>query len=139
MPTEDKKKKQTGFEVPEELKQQVSTWRGEYKKVKYLDLGSELTTEKGKDGKEIVKYTPGTALFFRMPTRQEMSAAENLSIDEDGKADSYKKAEKIMVDCYLGGQLTLDEILNDIELYMAVASFCLYNLVEVKNVNWGSC
>lgn len=136
MSTEEKK--QTGFEVPEELKKDVNTWKGKYKKVKYLDLGAETTTEKDENGKDVVKYIPGKVVFFRMPTRQEMAAAENLSIDEAGKTDSYKKAEKIMVDCYLGGQLTLEEIMADIELYMAVAGFCLYDLVNVKNVNWGS-
>ncbi len=139
MSTEDKKKEQNEFKIPKELEQQVNTWRGKHKKVKYLDLGSETTTEKDKNNKDVIKYTPGKVIFFRMPTRQEMAAAENLSTNEEGNIDTYKKAEKTLVDCFLGGQLTLDEILNDIELYMDVARFCLYNLVESKNVNWGSC
>lgn len=124
--------------IAEGFEQEVRAWTNKYKKVKFLEIGAEETTEK-KDGKDVIKYIPGKVVYFRTPTRQEMSAAENLSINEDGKIDSYKKAEKLMVDCYLGGQITLEEILEEIETYMAVASFCLYNLVETKNVNWGSC
>lgn len=130
-----KKLTNTQFEIPAEFTEKVNSWRGKYKKIKYLDVNA--VTDIDKEGN--VKYTPGLVVFFRMPTRQEMSAAENLSVGEAGQMDIYKKAEKLMVDCYLGGQLTLDEILNDIETYMAVAEFALYRLVERKNVNWGNC
>lgn len=132
-------KKQMKFEVPEEFKAKVEKWKADYGKVKHLDVDSVFKIKKVKEEKEVPEYTPGKVVFFRMPTRQEMSAAENLSMNESGEMDAYKKAEKLMVDCYLGGQLTLDEILADIEVYMAVAEFCLYNLVERKNVNWGNC
>lgn len=139
-------KKQTQFTIPEEFKSKVDGWKANYGKIKYLDIDSllQIKKEKKKEGNkevdiEVPEYKQGRSVFFRMPSRQEMSAAENLSVNESGQMDSYKKAEKLMVDCYLGGQATLDEILADIELYMAVAEFCLYNLVERKNVNWGSC
>lgn len=132
------KAKQAKFEIPEEFKPKVAKWKQDYGKVKYLDLDSKFEMKENGD-KQVPEYTPGKAVFFRQPTRSEMSAAETLSVNESGQSDPYRKAERLMVDCYLGGQLTLDQILADIESYMAVANYVLYNLVEVKNVNWGSC
>ena len=132
-------KQQTQFEIPEALQAKVNHWKAQFGKVKYLDIDAEVKITKGEDDKEQVQYIPGKVVFFRQPTRQEMSAAEALSVNESGEVDSYKKAEKLMVDCYLGGELTLEKITNDIENYMAVANFCLYNLVAAKNVNWGNC
>ncbi|BDD11651.1 hypothetical protein FUAX_40830 (plasmid) [Fulvitalea axinellae] len=108
------------FKVPKACEADVRAWKEKHGKVKYLDM----------DGK---------ALFFRMPTRQEMAAAENLAEDENGRMDSYKKAEKLFVDCFLGGELTLEQVLDDVEVYMAVTEYCLFRLVERKNVSWGSC
>ncbi len=140
------KQVQAKFEIPEEFKAKVNHWKGQHGKVKFLDLDSDVKMEKVTDKeegkeieKEVVRYIPGKVLFFRQPSRQEMSAAETLSLNESGETDSYKKAEKLMVDCYLGGEMKLDEILKDIDAYMAVANYCLYNLVETKNVNWGNC
>ncbi|MCT4647566.1 MAG: hypothetical protein N4A74_21440 [Carboxylicivirga sp.] len=132
-------KQQRQFEVPQALQAKVNHWKAQFGKVKYLDIDAEVKITEGKDKKDQVKYIPGKVVFFRQPTRQEMSAAEALSMNESGEVDSYKKAEKLMVDCYLGGELTLENITTDIEYYMAVANFCLYNLVEAKNVNWGNC
>ncbi len=141
-----KNKKPEKINIPEAYLGDVAKWRRKFKKVKYLCVAEEkelkLKAEDSKDDKEseMVEIAfERKFVFFRQPNRIEMSAAENMAIDENEKFDVFKKAEKIMVDCYLGGDYTLDEILNDIELYMSTANFCLYRLVEAKNVNWGSC
>jgi hypothetical protein len=113
-------KKDQKFTIPEQLMPKVREWQGKHKKVKYLDVEGKL-------------------VFFRMPTRQEMSASESMSVDESGNVDVYKKAEKMLVDTYLGGELALETILEDTEMYMAVADFVLYHLVQKKKVSWGNC
>lgn len=80
-----------------------------------------------------------SVLFFRMPTRHQLAAAETLSIDAAGKSDLYKRAERLIVDCLLGGDLTVEQILDDAEVYMAAAQFVLYELVPQKKTSWESC
>jgi DNA helicase IV len=129
-------KKQPEFKLPKKWDEKAKEWKAAHGKVKFLNLDSEIV--EGEKSNE-QKITLGKLVFFRQPSRQEMSAAEGVSVNEDGKSDLYRKADQIMADCYLGGDLSLEEIAKDIEVYMAVAQYCLYNLVQVKNVNWGSC
>jgi hypothetical protein len=79
------------------------------------------------------------ALFFRMPSRRELSAAESASIDQDGKLDPYLKAERMIVDLFLGGDLSQEQILNDTEIFLAVSDFILYQLIKQKKTVWANC
>lgn len=79
-------------------------------------------------------------LFFKLPTRAELSAAENMAVDpETGQVDLYKKAEKMMVDCFLDGDLTLEQVMDNVELFMPVAKAVLYELVQEKKTSLISC
>lgn len=124
------------FVLPDEHTADMNRWKAKHRVVKYLDVDGYLSVDSKKNP---VEYVQGKPVFFRQPTRMEMSAAEALAVNEDGQVDSYKKAEKLLVDCYLGGAYSLEELLDDIEIFMSVAEFCLYELVKRKNVNWGSC
>jgi hypothetical protein len=110
----------------EKYSEQVSAWKRKYGVVKVLFI------EDGKDS--------GRALFFRLPTRLQLSAAEAVSITAGtGEADVYKKSERLLADCLLGGDITLEAILDDTPLFLSVGRFVLYELVEQKKTNWESC
>jgi hypothetical protein len=118
---EKSKKEDNVFKLPKKYKELVEEWTNKYGKVKWLDVEGKL-------------------IFFKLPTRAELSAAENLSFDgTTGQMDVYKKSEKLTIDCYLGGEYTPEQILDDIELSLAVGEFVLYNLLNKKKVSWGGC
>jgi hypothetical protein len=108
------------LEIPEKWKQQVSAWK-KSGKVKHVHIEG--------DG----------SVFFSLPTRTQVQAAEEVSVNEEGQVNIYAKADRLMADCYLGGDISLETISEDTELYMAVAKFCLYELVTAKNVTSGLC
>ncbi len=87
----------------------------------------------------IVEAEERKPLYFRLPGRQELAAAESMAIGTDGNLDPYKKAERMIVDLYLGGVYKLEEILDDIELFMVVSDFILYHLIEQKKSSWTTC
>ena len=89
-----------------------------------------LVIEEGKEKKP---------LYFRLPDRKELAAAESMAIGEDGALDPYKKAERMLVDLYLGGDYELKSILDDTELFLAVSDFVLYRLIEQKKTHWATC
>lgn len=128
------------LQLPEAYQESLKNWKKKYR-VKYLELGGQDVEQTDKDAIALVpKHKFGKLIFFRMPTRQEMAAAENLAVDpETGRFDVYKKAEKLILDCHLGGDYTLQEIYEDVELFMDASNFILYRLIESKNANWGSC
>lgn len=111
--------------IPENWRTQVKNWKNEYKRVK-----STVVDDAGKD-----KF-----VFFRQPTRTEISAAEERSINQDtGNMNINSKAEFLMSDCYLGGDLSLEEIMDDVELFMPIARTVLYELVKEKKIRLMSC
>jgi len=110
----------TNLEVPEKWREKVAEWKGKGK-VKHAHVESV------------------GSIFFALPTREQVQAAEELSTDEEGKVDIYAKADQLMADCYLGGDITLEDVFSDTELYMSVAKFALYELVQAKNVLSGLC
>ncbi|MDR3350703.1 MAG: hypothetical protein LBN98_03510 [Prevotellaceae bacterium] len=120
-------KKQDWREVlREKYKEQVAAWKRQYGSVKVLFI------ENNKES--------GRALFFREPTRLQLSAAEAMSITAGtGESDLYKKSERLLADCLLGGDLSLEAVLNDTAMFMAVGKFVLYDLVEQKKTHWESC
>jgi hypothetical protein len=79
------------------------------------------------------------ALFFRMPSRRELSAAESASVDSEGNLDPYKKAERMIVDLFLGGDLNQEQILDDTEIFLAVSDFILSQLIKQKKTAWANC
>jgi hypothetical protein len=119
-------KKDWRAQLREKYSEQITAWKRQYGAVKVLFV------ENGKDG--------GYALFFRMPTRLQISAAEAVSIAPDtGGVDLYKKSERLLADCLLGGDLSLEAILNDTPIFIAVGKFVLYELIEQKKTSWESC
>lgn len=111
--------------IPEDWKPQVANWKREHKRVK-----STVIDDAGKD-----KF-----VFFRQPSRTEISAAEERSINQDtGNLNVNSKAEFLMSDCYLGGDLTLEEIMEDVEFFMPIARSVLYDLVQEKKIRLMSC
>lgn len=108
------------LKVPTAWKQQVEAWKKKGK-LKHIFIEG--------DG----------SIFLSIPSRTTLQAAEEVSVNESGNVDIYAKAERLMADCYLGGDVTLEQIFEDTALYMAVAKFCLYELVETKNVLSGLC
>ena len=116
--------KEQKLKIPARYVANVKAWEAKYGKIKTLAF-----TE-GKDLKVI---------FFRKPSRPELSAAENLASDADGNMDLYTKAEKMMTDCYLGGDIKLEDILNDVDYFMPTAKKVLYELVAEKKTVWIDC
>lgn len=110
----------SSLKVPEKWKTQVAAWK-QHGKLKHIHIEG--------DG----------SVFLAVPKRTQLQAAEEVSVNDDGKVNIYAKAERLMADCYLGGDVTLEEIFEDTALYMAVAKYCLYELVEAKNVVSGLC
>jgi hypothetical protein len=119
-------KKDWRAQLREKYSEQITAWKRQCGTVKALFI------EDGKEG--------GQALFFRLPTRLQLSAAEAVSIAPGtGEADLYKKSERLLADCLLGGDLSLEAILNDTSLFLSVGKFVLYELVEQKKTNWENC
>ena len=123
---EEKKKaiEEKKLKIPERHNANIKAWKAKYGKVKPLAFI---------DGKDI------KVVFFRIPTREELSAAETLATDKSGNVDLYTKAEKTLVDCYLGGDMKLEEITADVEYFMPVAKKVLYELVVEKKTLWIDC
>ncbi|WP_053405177.1 hypothetical protein [Persicobacter sp. CCB-QB2] len=113
-------KKEEKFVVPEAHKGQVEAWKKKHGRIKYFTFD-------------------GVSLFFKMPSRQQLSAAEAIAQNEDGTFDLTKKTDQLMVDCFLGGDMTREQIDADIEVYTSLVGFCNSKLVEAKNASWGSC
>jgi hypothetical protein len=108
----------------EKYSEQITAWKRQYGVVKAFFV------EDGKGG--------GCVMFFRIPTRLQLSAAEAVSIASDtGGVDLYKKSERLLADCLLGGDLSLEAILNDTPLFLSVGKFVLYDLVEQKKNELG--
>lgn len=104
--------------VPARDKQKVEEWKAKYGTVGYMDI-------------------EGKMVYFRLPSRQELAAAENMAYDEHGRVDPYKKADRLTADCYLGGDYTLEQIYKDVEVSLAVGEFVLYDLLTKKKVTSG--
>ncbi len=113
-------KEEKEFSIPEKFQGEVAGWKKKHGRIKFFAFEE-------------------VALFFKMPTRQQLSAAESLAQNEDGTFDLTKKADQLMADCLLGGDLTIEQINADIEVYVALVDFCGNKLVKAKNANWGSC
>jgi hypothetical protein len=119
-------KKNLREDLREKYKDQIVGWKRQYGAVKALFI------EDGKDS--------GHVLFFRTPTRLQLSAAEAMSVAAGtGESDLYKKSERLLADCLLGGDLSLEAVLNDTAVFMAAGKFVLYDLVEQKKTSWESC
>ena len=111
--------------IPEKYQEELKQWKAKHGTVRAISID-----DNGND----------KVLFFRLPTRPELSAAENMSIDDStGQMDLYKKAEKMMVDCYLGGDIALEKIMEDVETFMPVAKTVLYDLVKEKKTSLIDC
>lgn len=124
----------------ESLTEVVSTDPKEAKKEQYAaEIRKWKHTHRRVKALFITEDDDLSVLFFRMPTRHQLASAETLSVDAAGKADLYKRAERLIVDCLLGGDLTVEQILDDAEVYMAAAQFVLYDLVPQKKTSWESC
>jgi hypothetical protein len=110
----------------EKYSEQIAAWKRKYGVVKVLFV------EDGKDS--------GRALFFRMPTRLQLSASEAASvISGTDEISAYKKSERLIIDCLLGGDLSVEAILDDTPLFLSVGKFVLYELIEQKKTNWEAC
>jgi hypothetical protein len=123
---EEKKKaiEKNKITISERHQANIKVWKSKYGKVKPLAFV---------EGEEV------KVMFFRIPTREELSAAETLATNESGDVDLYTKAEKTMVDCYLGGDMKLEHIIADVEFFMPVAKKVLYELVVEKKTIWIDC
>lgn len=113
--------KENKLKIPERHLVNVKAWEKKYGKVRPLAFI---------DGEDI------QIVFFRKPTRPELAAAENMATGEDGNIDLYTKAEKMATDCYLGGDIKLEEILKDVDYFMPAAKKVLYELVAEKKTVW---
>jgi hypothetical protein len=123
MNTEEKDWRQ---ELREKHNEQVVAWKRQHGVVRALFV------EDSKEG--------GRVMFFRVPTRLQLSAAEAMSVNlSAGTVDVYKKSERMLADCLLGGDLSLEDILADTPTFIAAGNFVLYNLVEQKKTNWEDC
>jgi hypothetical protein len=110
----------------EKYNEQAVAWKRQHGTVKVLFV---------EDSKE-----SGRALFFRMPTRLQFVASEAVSISAgSGEVDVYKKSERLLVDCLLGGDISLEEILNDTSLFISVSKFVLCELIDQKKTSWENC
>lgn len=109
------------IEIPERHKANVKAWEMKHGKVKSIAF---------------VDDTEIQIIFLRKFSRIELSAAESLATNEDGEINLDNKAEKLMTDCYLGGDIKLEDILGDIELFLPVANKVLYELVVQKKTIW---
>lgn len=151
----------------EELQKLIATKKADLTKTKDAEKAAELENEiavlyheidmieldqkyaaiiqenkaKGKKVKRLVieEGIEKKVLYFRLPDRKELAAAESMAISEDGTLDPYKKAERMIVDLYLGGDYELNTLLDDTELYLAVSDFVLYRLIEQKKTSWATC
>lgn len=104
---------------------QVEAWKKEHGTVKAFFV-------EDKDGLK--------AVFFRQPKRSELSAAEAMSINaETGSVDRFVKAERHIVDCHLGGDYIISKCLEDTSIFMPLARFCLYELLDEKKSSWETC
>ena len=117
---------QTNFDIMIEQKKKeyaakIEAWKKQHGKVKMRLIDDEK------------------AAFFKQPTRLQVQCAESMMMDDDGKVDIHKKAERLIADCYLGGDYGADELLNDIELYTAVSKFVIFKLVEEKKTVSTDC
>ncbi|WP_053404997.1 hypothetical protein [Persicobacter sp. CCB-QB2] len=112
--------KKEALKFPAKYAKQVEAWKKEHGRIKYYEF-------------------EGLALFFKLPNRQQLSAAEGIATNEDGSMDLTKKADQLISDCFIGGDLTVDQINDDIEVYVSIVSFCNSKLVEAKKATWGSC
>ncbi len=108
----------------EQYTQLIAQMKAKFGKVKLLMVGE------GEDAK---------AVFFRLPLRPELSSCQKVAIMEDGTTDVYRKADQIITDCLLGGDLTIDQIIADVSIYTPVARYVLFDLVEEKKTQSVSC
>ena len=79
------------------------------------------------------------AIFFRLPLRPELSSCQKVAMLDDGTTDVYRKADQIITDCYVGGDLKVEDIIADVRIYTPVARFVLFDLVEEKKIQSVSC
>ena len=110
----------------EQYKEQINTWKAKHGSVKAFFIQG--------DKPEDLK-----AVFFRQPLREELSAAERISTDKEGNIDMYKKADRHITDCFLGGDINEGAIFEETSIYMPVAKFVLTALVIEKKTSWVSC
>jgi hypothetical protein len=108
--------------------------------VKKQEYASQIETWKRKYGKvRMCLIEDEKAAFFRLPTRAEMQCAENLAFTDEGKFDAHKKAERLIADCFLGGDLTPEQINADIEVYTPLSRYVITKLVEEKKTVSTDC
>ena len=79
------------------------------------------------------------AVFFRLPLRPELSSCQKVAMNDDGTSDVYRKADQIITDCLLGGDLNIDQIIADVSIYTPIARFVLFDLVEEKKTQSVNC
>lgn len=103
---------------------QIQKWKQEHGAIKIFFVGDAANLK---------------AIFFKQPNRIQLAAAENISTDATGKIDLYLKGDRQLADCYVGGDLSLDQILADVSVYMPTVKFVLFSLVEEKKSSWESC
>jgi hypothetical protein len=119
-------KKDWREESRKKYSEQITAWKRQHGTVKALFI--EDSTESGR------------VMFFRIPTRLQLSAAEAISVTiGTDHSDLYKKSERMLADCLLGGDLSLEAILADTSVFVSAGKFVLYNLVEQKKTNWEDC
>ncbi|MDR3133229.1 MAG: hypothetical protein LBU42_04310 [Prevotellaceae bacterium] len=119
-------KKDWRQELRQNYSDQIAAWKRQHGVVKALFI---------EDSKE-----SGRVIFFRIPTRLQLSAAEAVSVTTGAdRSDVYKKSERLLADCLLGGDLSLEAILADTSVFVSAGNFVLYNLVEQKKTNWENC
>lgn len=76
-------------------------------------------------------------LFFRTPTIPEFTAAEQLAVSNDTGIVAFdKKAGSLMADCYIGGDLSVEELKQDTEKYVAVSQFINSQLIAQKKTSF---
>ena len=109
------------IKLPKIHQANVKAWELKFGKVKIIAFVDDSKTK---------------FIFLRKFSRIELSAAETLATKENGELDLDIKAEKMMTDCYLGGDIKLEDILGDIELFLPVANKVLYELVVQKKTIW---
>lgn len=110
--------------LKEKFADQIKKWKSEFGQIKIFYVGDVDNLK---------------AVFFKQPNRHQLAAAENISTAESGKVDLYLKGERQITDCYVGGDLTVEQILSDTSVYMPAIKFVLFNLVVEKKSSWEDC
>ena len=100
---------------------------------KKKEYASQIEAWKKTHGKvRMCLMEDGKAVFFKMPSRVQMQCSESVAFTDEVKFDAHKKAERLIADCFLGGDYSMEQINADIEVYTPISRYVISKLVEEK-------